>query len=153
MILRTGPLPAPVAERLSRVMADAFAARERGWSAAEIAALAETPGVAILDADEAFAMIRTVAGEAELLTIAVAPAAQGRGVGRALLDQALARAAGAASRLFLEVGVTNDPARALYAAAGFRPAGRRKSYVRRADGALEDALILERPLGPPPASG
>ena len=85
------------------------------------------------------------ADEAEILTIAVAPAAHRQGIGAALLAAAMAQAAlrGAAA-MFLEVAEGNAAARALYAAAGFRQSGRRRRYYP--DGA--DALVLRRSLNP-----
>src|SRR5205823_1311599 len=87
------------AEALARVHGEAFAA---AWSAHEIAALMAAPGGYALVVDVidpvGFILCRAVAGEAEILTLAVRPAARRRGVGRALLEAALgaARAAGAA---------------------------------------------------------
>ena len=86
-----------------------------------------------------FVLARAVAGEAEILTLAVDPAARRRGVGRLLLEAALAEAIGrGASVLFLEVSEANAAARALYARAGAAEVGRRRRYY--ADGS--DALVL-----------
>jgi len=149
---RAAPLGAE-ASRLATLHTAAFAP-ERGWNAGEIDTLTASPGAALLAAPAGFALIRTVADEAELLTIAVAPGAQGRGLGTALLAAAedAARAAGAA-RLFLEVAPGNGPARALYAARGYEILGRRPAYYPRPDGARMDALILSRPLAAAPAAG
>lgn len=86
---------------------------------------------------------RVAADEAEILTLAVMPAARRRGLGAALLHAAMARAAhlGAAA-VFLEVSVANAAARPLYAAHGFREAGLRRRYYD--DGT--DALVLRAPL-------
>ena len=75
-------------------------------------------------------------------------AARGRGLGRALLRAAArhAQTLGAAN-LFLEVGVDNPAALALYAGQGFVRVGQRKAYY---DG--RDALILKAQL-PLPKSG
>ena len=91
-----------------------------------------------------FSLFRTVAGEAELLLLAVAPDHQGRGIGRLLLDEFVdrARAAGA-SRVHLEVRDGN-PAVAMYRARRFharRPppqilSRQRRQPIRRADIAL-----------------
>jgi ribosomal-protein-alanine N-acetyltransferase len=90
-----------------------------------------------------FALARVAADEAEILTLAVVPAAQRRGAGAALL-QAVMRAAAArgAAALFLEVSTANDAGLALYARAGFCEVGRRCRYY--ADGT--DALVLTRAL-------
>ncbi len=72
---------------------------------------------------------RVAADEAEILTLAVDPGQRRRGVGSALLSAAMAHAANlGAVFMFLEVAVTNDAARALYAAHGFTKAGLRRHY-------------------------
>lgn len=88
-------------------------------------------------------LARVAADEAEILTLAVTPGQQRRGLGSALLGAAMDRAAalGAAS-MFLEVAVPNRAARALYAAHGFTEAGLRRHYYT--DGT--DALILRSTL-------
>lgn len=91
-----------------------------------------------------FVLARAVAGEAEILTLAVAPEARRQGAGAALLRAAMAEAwARQAEQLFLEVSARNEAARALYAAAGFEAVGRRRHYYT--DGA--DALVLSRRPG------
>jgi [ribosomal protein S18]-alanine N-acetyltransferase len=83
----------------------------------------------------------SVAGELEIVNVAVAPPFRGHGLGRALLRFFLeqGRLRGAA-RAVLEVRRSNAPARALYAGAGFVQVGERKRYY--ADNG-EDALVLE----------
>lgn len=109
------------------------------WSAEAFADLLGAPGVHALLAPDGFIVVRTVADEAEILTLAVAPAARRAGLGRGLANKAadLARGQGAV-RLYLEVSAENGPARALYSGLGFTEIGRRARYY--ADGA--DALVL-----------
>ncbi len=84
-------------------------------------------------------MTRVAADEAEILTLAVAPDARGRGVATDLLSAAIEYAHHAGARaMFLEVGASNIPARALYSRFGFSEVGMRKAYY----GGNEDALIL-----------
>ena len=91
-----------------------------------------------------FILSRMAAGEAEILSIAIAPRQRGRGFARPLLDLHLRRLAGLGTRaVFLEVDENNAPARALYRRAGFRDVGRRQSYYQ--SGA--SALVLRRDLG------
>jgi ribosomal-protein-alanine N-acetyltransferase len=93
-----------------------------------------------------FMLSRRAADEAEILTVAVAPAARGQGIARALLARHLGRlAALGIARVFLEVDDGNRPALKLYERAGFRPVGRREGYYARAQG-LGSALTLRRDL-------
>lgn len=93
-----------------------------------------------------YAAFRHVGPESELLRVAVAPEARNRGVGRALVEDGLARLRerGVAT-CFLEVRPTNAPALALYERLGFRTVDRRRRYFP--DGA--DALVLRLELGRP----
>lgn len=136
------------AEALAAVHALAF---DAPWSAKDIAALLAGPGVTAwlveTDTPVGMSLVRIVAGEAEVLTLGVAPVARRRGVGDALVAAAVVAAtAGGAGTLFLEVAADNAAAQALYAKAGFAPAGRRAAYYRRAEGPPVDALVLRRSL-------
>ena len=91
-----------------------------------------------------FIMSRLAAGEAEILSVAIAPSWRGRGLSRQLLDLHLRRLAGLGIHaIYLEVGEQNAPACRLYRRAGFREVGRRQGYYE--DGAT--ALVLRRALG------
>ena len=132
------------AAALAALHALAFAPAER-WDAAAFAVQLALPGVVgFVLADAGFVLARVAADEAEILTLAVVPAARRAGLGAALLRAAetAAHAAGG-TKMFLEVAPGNTAARALYGAAGYAEAGRRRRYY--ADGA--DALVLARPLG------
>jgi ribosomal-protein-alanine N-acetyltransferase len=83
-----------------------------------------------------------VAGELEIVNVAVAGPLRRQGVGRDLLGFCLSRARSAgARRAVLEVRSGNVPALALYKSFGFTQAGVRKGYYADTG---EDALILER---------
>ncbi|MFA5539353.1 MAG: GNAT family N-acetyltransferase [Gemmobacter sp.] len=126
----------------------------RPWSAAEFAAMLESPGAFLIGDASGFVLGRVAAGEAELLTLAVAPGARRRGLGRGLLEGFEAGAARrGAGTAFLEVAAGNAPARALYAAAGWDRSGLRPGYYRHPDGSSEDALVLCRRLAPCPGGG
>ena len=87
-----------------------------------------------------FACSRTIAGEADLLTIVVDRAARGRGVGNVLLGRHLsALAAVGVGTVFLEVAVDNVPALALYRRHGCEAVGARKGYYA-GDG--RDAVVM-----------
>ena len=130
------------AARMAALHAAAFVV-PRPWSAAEISDLLASPLSFALSEPQGFILGRVVAGEAEVLTIAVEPAAQGRGIGGRLLARFLAEAAqrGAAT-VFLEVAAPNGAARALYARAGFVETGLRPGYF----GSGLDAVVMRRAL-------
>jgi [ribosomal protein S18]-alanine N-acetyltransferase len=94
-----------------------------------------------------FIVSRVVAGDAEILSVAVARAQQGRGLARRLLDLHLRRLAGLGVRtVFLEVDDDNIPAQRLYARSAFREVGRREGYYPRPAGSAGSALVLRRDL-------
>jgi ribosomal-protein-alanine N-acetyltransferase len=90
-----------------------------------------------------FCIDRTVAGESELLLLAVDPAARRQGVGAKLMTDWLghARSQGV-TRAFLEMREDN-PARHLYDNFGFRPIAVRPAYYRGGDGILRDAVTMD----------
>jgi len=91
-----------------------------------------------------FIMSRLAAGEAEILSVAIAPGWRGRSLSRQLLDLHLRRLAGLGIRaVYLEVGEHNVPACRLYSRARFKEVGRRHGYYE--DGAT--ALVLRRDFG------
>jgi [ribosomal protein S18]-alanine N-acetyltransferase len=122
---------------------------QRGWGEDEVyRLLIEKPVVAHRAMTGktlvGFILSRLAGGEAEILSIAIAPRRRGRGFARPLLDLHLRRLAGLGTRaVFLEVDENNASARALYRRAGFRDVGRRQSYYQ--SGA--SALVLCRDLG------
>lgn len=131
---------------LARLHAASFTT-PRPWTEAELAGFLADPLCDLIALDGGFALIRTIAGEAELLTIAVDPTLRRRGLGRTLLDAALVRArARGAEAIFLEVAADNVAAIALYEAAGFQRSGTRPGYYRQADGFRTDALTMVLPL-------
>jgi ribosomal-protein-alanine N-acetyltransferase len=92
-------------------------------------------------------LCRAAAGEMEILTVGVTPAARRRGVARALIAAALpvARDLGA-GEVFLEVAIDNDGAIALYQRLGFVRSGLRKSYYDRGAEGVMDALVMRLDL-------
>lgn len=112
------------------------------WGAETLARLLASPGTFAFFHNDGFVLARTAADEAEILTLAVCPQARGRGLGRALLQAAINKAAAmGAAVMFLEVGADNPHALALYAAMGFANVGTRKAYYEG-----RDALVLRLSL-------
>ena len=124
----------------------------RGWSDGEIERLLIDRNVvahrAMVGRSLAgFILSRLIAGEAEILSVAVAPARRGRGLSRRLLDLHLRRLVALGTRaVFLEVDEDNLPARRLYARAGFHEVGRRESYYQDRPDKSTAALVLRRDL-------
>jgi ribosomal-protein-alanine N-acetyltransferase len=115
----------------------------RPWSAQEFADLLADPKTFALTHPQGLLLGRAVAGEAELLTLAVAPEARRHGLGRRLVQDFLTESQRrGAESAFLEVAASNRAARALYLAAGFAEAGKRRGYYHAPDGSRDDALIL-----------
>jgi len=145
--MRLNPAGPEAAQTLADLHAQAF---DKPWSAQDIAALIGGAGAyAVLAEDAAplgMVMSRLLFDEAEILTLAVAPAARRRGVGSALVTAAagLARQGGAQS-LVLEVGEDNPGAIALYGATGFVQVGLRRNYYDRG-GRQIDALLMRLDL-------
>ena len=134
------------APRLAALERECFALP---WSEGQIAAELRPPGGVgfLADAPVAagaesvdvlgYALFRLLAGEAELLRLAVRPAARRRGLARVLLAAGLdeLRGAGCAA-VFLEVSEANGAAVALYEREGWRRDGRRPAYYPDGSAAL-----------------
>lgn len=134
------------------VMSEAFDPEfGEAWTEAQCAGVLGMPGCWLLiardgDRPSGFAMLRSTLDEAELLLIAVRPADRRRGVGAALLAEAIQSArASDIGILHLEVRDGN-PALALYRGAGFIQVGHRPSYYRGRTGKVFDALTFNRDL-------
>lgn len=123
----------------------------RGWTREEFSRLLSDRNVVAQRALSGntlagFILSRLAAGEAEILSVAVAPSYRSRGLAQKLLQMHLRRLAGLGCRtLFLEVDEDNEPARRLYRRAGFEQVGRREAYYGRGTGARA-ALVLRRDL-------
>ena len=99
------------------------------------------------DTPAGYILTRNAADEAEIFSIGVAPVFRKQGVGLALLTamEGVASIRGA-DAVFLEVGVDNLAARALYSKAGFELIGQRPDYYRNSGGDRVTALVLHKRL-------
>lgn len=120
------------------------------WSAESIRESIGMPWMFTLVAEDLEAKVvgyvfcREIAGESELLNLAVAPDLRREGVGARLLDAALAWAGSRGAReTFLEVRESNVSAITLYEREGFRAVGRRSDYYQDP---VEDAILYRRPV-------
>jgi len=89
--------------------------------------VAERDGIVV-----GFALYRVVAGEGELLNLAVEPLLRRGGIGRQLLERLL----GLAEVWHLEVRESNQAAIGLYESVGFERVGRRPGYYSDGEAAL-----------------
>lgn len=150
---RGAPVLAEAQPRDSAAIAALHAASfRRGWSEEEVESLlidraVTAHRVAASRAFAGFIMSRRAADEAEILSVAVARRAQGRGLARQLLTMHLRRlSALSVSAVFLEVDEHNTPAIKLYQRAGFREIARRPSYYPLPAGKSAAALVLRRDI-------
>ena len=133
------PASPAFADALAAIHAAAFPRGEQ-WGRDALALQLELPGAfGFVSGEGGFILARVAADEAEILTLAVHPAARRSGLGRRLVRRALNEAGGrGAASMFLEVSDRNAAAQALYAACGFAEIGRRRHYY---PGEV-DALVL-----------
>lgn len=90
-----------------------------------------------------FLFVRYFPDEWQVMELAVAPAARRRGLARALMSDALSRAAArGCPAVTLEVRAGNGPALGLYASLGFTVVGRRPRYYE----GREDAVLMKKLL-------
>lgn len=118
------------------------------WRRGDYRAMLERPGDWLLIVEDGegtpigFLAARTAADEAEILNLAVDPAARRQGAGRSLVEEVIRLASeGQVARLFLEVRTSQEGARAFYRANGFRELNRRRDYYKQP---REDAIVLVR---------
>jgi len=130
-------------EDLDRVMELEAELFGRGaWSREVYLAELALPGRYYVAAEEDGVLVGyagiALAEDSEVMTVGVAAASRGRGVGAALLTDLLDRARAARARhVFLEVRSGNDAAQRLYRRAGFEEIGTRPRYYGD-----EDAVVM-----------
>lgn len=134
-------------DEVARLDASAF---EFAWSRGDFEGSFKAGHTFVLLKDDeqllGMAVYMQIFEQAELLTIAVDPKHQGKGLGKLILNELMARlAANGAESLFLEVRVSNERARSLYRGAGFEEISRRKGYYPTRDG-REDAIVMQKLL-------
>ncbi len=150
-MVHTAALSTDHAARLAEIHATAFA---RPWGADEFERLLAdraVTGDGLFRSGSSepcgFVLSRRVLDEAEILTVAMAPEARGRGHGRPLLLHHLDELARCGIRtVHLEVEEGNAPALALYRGLGFQEIGRRAGYYAKSDGARLAALTMSLKL-------
>lgn len=134
-------------ERLGEIVAIEAAAYEHPWTRGNFvdslhsgyqAQLLSANGVVI-----GYFVAMMGVDEVHLLNITVAPALQGQGWGRVLLDAlALWARSQGAQWLWLEVRASNVRAQRIYEHHGYRRVGERKGYYPAGLGRREDAIVM-----------
>lgn len=95
-----------------------------------------------------FAVVQSVADEASLLNLVIAPEHQGKGMGRYLLNHLIdeLQQGQVVQNFFLEVRFSNFAAIALYLSCGFVEVGERRDYYPAKNGSRENGLMMALPL-------
>ena len=143
-IRKLGPEEAPAVASILRQAPEAAK-----WSLQGIGQSASSvDGVALVSEESGaisgFLLARLTADGAEILNMAVLPAARRRGQGGMLLEAALEEfAERGTDRVFLEVRESNEVAIAFYSKNGFSKTGRRPGYYHDPD---EAAVLMEKKL-------
>ena len=120
-------------------------AASRHWSAAEYAQLSTAENGLLVSGNHGFVLGQLSLSEAEIFMIIVDPTHQRRGLGLVYLSRFETKAHSAgATRVFLEVAASNQPAQALYKRAGYQRVGTRKNYYKAPEAQPEDALVLQK---------
>lgn len=95
----------------------------------------------------AYFLLMPIVDEAHLLNVAVSAGLQGQGLGRFMLNQAVACARGLGmASVLLEVRPSNGRALEIYRRYGFAEIGRRKAYYPAAGQQREDAIVMRLPI-------
>jgi ribosomal-protein-alanine N-acetyltransferase len=154
------PLLVPMTiAQLDAVMAIEVAAYAFPWSRGNFidSLAAGYPARTLVDARGALLGYFVAMGgvdEMHLLNITVAPAAQGRGYARRMIDALVALCQALPARsLWLEVRASNTHARALYEHLGFVQVGLRKGYYPAPFGRREDAIVMSLAMEPAASGG
>ena len=109
----------------------------KGWSASEFANYLADPTALIEGDASCFIVLRLAGPEAEVLTVATHPDAQGQGRAQALLADTLEHLRNVGVEVvFLDVSETNDAALHVYTKVGFEAFATRRGYYRDGSAAI-----------------
>lgn len=121
------------------------------WTPDQTCSMLDLPGTFLVagrvgDTMLGFGLVRSIAGEAELLLLGVDPAARRRGYGQMILQRCIDFSAHTgADTMFLEVREGNE-AIGLYRAASFQQYSSRPNYYLGRDGQRRSALSFKRQI-------
>lgn len=145
--------PRPDPRSLAKIHEEGFS---HSWSGADIAKLVGERSVLVATARRSgvlgsrpvgFAMARTAADEAEILSIAVRQRYRNRGIGAKLMGSMLRQLfRQRIVTVYLEVDSDNGAALNVYRKLGFEPVGERKGYYRQGRDKPASALVMRYDL-------
>lgn len=119
----------------------------RPWSEAEFASLLSSDTTILAGNSLCFALVRHIADEAELLSIATDPIARRQGHAARVLGDVISQLSTLnVVSMFLEVAAENQAAIALYTSKGFAKSGERRGYYRTPTGEKRDAWLFTKRL-------
>lgn len=118
------------------------------WSRDDILRAVTNPAFVCVSASSGgllgYGMMYAAVQEADIVNIAVSPAARRLGIGQAIMESLMAEATEKGClEMYLEVRESNTPARALYEKLGFETIGKRKNYYKKP---TEDAILMKASL-------
>ena len=120
---------------------------EHGWSVQDFTELYTIKGTLAVIDDKAFAVIRILAGEAEIITLGVLPDYRKHNIASAMVREIVNYCQhNQVNSLFLEVRQSNQSAIKLYHNAGFKVIAIRKEYYRNPDNSYENALMMQKTI-------
>ncbi|MEP2102998.1 MAG: ribosomal protein S18-alanine N-acetyltransferase [Parasphingorhabdus sp.] len=135
-----------------RIMHTAFSSTYgESWNEHQCRSMLSLPGTLLMIASIekqpcGFAISREIAGEEELLMIAVDPQYQNKGIGMTILNRLITDAVeNGTSAMFLEVR-SNNPAQSMYQKIGFQKIGLRPAYYTGANKEKFDAITYKKSL-------
>ena len=137
-----------IAECLARIHGESFSNSRKAFSSSFILSLIQNSRVVLVNREQkGFCLLRLSGKEAEIITIAIRPQFQGRGIGYSILLEAIKLIQETeCEKIFLEVDFTNKIAIRLYSKLGFQKCGLRNQYYKNLNGKTSDALIMEKVL-------
>ena len=137
-----------IADYLAKIHEESFSNSRKAFSSSFILSLVQNSEVVLVNCEQkGFCLLRLSGKEAEIITIAIRPQFQGRGIGYSILLEAIQLLQETeCEKIFLEVDFTNAIAIRLYYKLGFKNCGLRKQYYKNLNGKTSDALIMEKVL-------
>ena len=119
-----------------------FSEKQHKWTENDFADLKKS-GCDIIASQNSFVVWRTIADEAEIISIGVTPLARRTGTASALLQLVENDVKNMGGKtIFLEVDTSNIPALELYKKSGFFNAGTRPHYYENG----HDAIIMKKEI-------